>query len=222
MYLRDERVVFSAVKLMGASLLLALGICLYVEVGLGSDSIDVLLDGMTRTWGITLGQANLIFVATTLVIALVVNRKAVGIPSIISGVAASLLIDVINTAIVPLALASQNIVVRGCALCVGQLAMGGAYGILQTIAHGTNITDAIVRRTSEVMPGSYMAWRMLYDVVFMLMGVALGGVFGAGTVFYVVTNGATIKVAISTVHRVEAVAVHALCHSSSHRDRPAV
>lgn len=222
MYLRDERVVFSAVKLMVASLLLELGICLYVEVGLGSDSIDVLLDGMARTWGITLGQADQLFVAMTLVIALVVNRKAVGIPSIISGVAVSLLIDVINTAIVPLALASQKIVVRGCALCVGQLAMGGAYGILQTIAHGTNITDAIVRRTSEVMPGSYVAWRMLYDVAFMLMGVALGGVFGAGTVFYVVTNGVTIKVAISAVHHVEAVAVRVLCRFSSQCDRAAV
>ena len=203
MYLRDAHLVTSAVKLAVASVLIALGICLYVVAGLGSDSIDVLLDGMARTWGITLGQADQLFVAVTLVIALAVNRKAVGIPSIISGVAVSLLIDVINVAIVPLDLASQGVVVRGCALCVGQIAMGGAYGMLQTIAHGTNITDAIVRRTSEVAPGSYVIWRMVYDVAFMVAGMALGGVFGVGTVFYVVTNGVTIKVTIALVQRCE-------------------
>lgn len=182
----------AGVQALVASFMLAVGICLFVEVGLGSDSIDVLLDGMSRTFGITLGQADQIYVVVTTIIALVVNRRCVGIWSIVGGIAASLMVDAVNLVITPLELAEQAMPVRIVALLLGQLGISGAYGIYQTIAHGANATDAIALRLSEVLPGAYTVWRMVLDAVCLVTGAMIGGVFGVGTVLYVLVNGTIV------------------------------
>lgn len=184
--------VAAGVQTFVASFLLAAGICLFVEAGLGSDSIDVLLDGMSRSLGITLGQADQIYVLVTTVVALVVNRRRVGVWSIVGGFAASLMIDVVNGVVMPLELAQQALPVRAAALVLGQLGISCAYGIYQTIAHGMNVGDAIALRLSEVLPGSYTAWRMVYDGACLVAGVLIGGVFGVGTVLYVLVNGTIV------------------------------
>lgn len=191
------------VKLAVASVFLAIGICLYIEVSLGSDSIDVLLDGMSRTFGMTLGQADQIFVAVTLAIALLCNRKAVGAPSVIAMILGSLLIDTVNLWLDPLNLANQDIATRLVLLVLAQVALGGAYGVLQTVPRGTAFADAIVTRTSEIAPGSYVFWRLAYDAAYLLAGVALGGVFGVGTVFYIIVNGVSIKAAAKITAGIE-------------------
>lgn len=185
--------VAAGVQAFVASFLLAVGICLFVETGLGSDSIDVLLDGMSRSLGITLGQADQIYVLVTTIIALVVNRRCVGVWSIVGGLATSLMVDAVNAAIIPLELAQQGALVRAVALVGGQLGISCAYGILQTVAHGTNMGDAIVLRIAEVLPGSYTVWRMVYDGICLVVGALIGGVVGIGTVLYVLVNGAIVS-----------------------------
>lgn len=185
--------VWPAAKLVIASLCLAIGICLFVECGLGSDPIDVLLDGLNRTFGISLGQANLALNATVFIIGLLVNRAAIGAPSVVGAVLGSLFVDVINVEIAPLDLASQSLVVRIAALLAGQLALCACYGIMQTIPHGSNLSDALVQWVPTVAPGSYTVWRMVYDGLCLIGGALLGGVFGAGTVLSVLTTGAITR-----------------------------
>lgn len=137
------------------SAVMALGICFFVAVGLGSDSIDVLLDGMSRTFGITLGQAQLIFIAFMTLIAVVVNRKEVGVLSVLGGLTTGQFIDLFNTWVLPLGLAAQPIAIRVAALIVGQLLLSASYAILQTVRNGMNVTDAIVKKLAEVSGGGY-------------------------------------------------------------------
>ncbi len=204
-----------AAKLVVASLCLATGICLFVECGLGSDPIDVLLDGLNRTFGISLGQANLALNATVLVVGMVVNRAAIGAPSVIGAIMGSIFVDVVNVVVVPLDLASQSLVVRAAALAAGQLALCACYGIMQTIPHGSNLSDAVVQWVPTVAPGSYTVWRMAYDGLCLVAGALLGGVFGIGTVLSVLTTGAITRLFARGVRAADRVFVRGVAGERS-------
>lgn len=180
-------------KAILGSAVMALGICFFVAVGLGSDSIDVLLDGMSRTFGITLGQAQLIFITIMTVIAAAVNRKEVGVLSVLGGLAIGQFIDLFNIWVLPLELASQPIAVRVVALSAGQLLLSASYAILQTVRNGMNVTDAIVKKLAETPGGGYALWRTIYDGACLIAGMLIGGVFGVGTVLFVLVNGNLVK-----------------------------
>jgi len=181
--------VWQFVKLLVASFCLGLGICLFVECGLGSDPIDVLLDGANRTFGITLGQANLILNIAVFVMVMLVNRTAIGWPSVIGAVLGSLMADLVNPLIVSFDLIDQTLAWRVLALLLGQVSLCSCYGTMQTIPHGSNISDAFVQWVALVAPGAYTFWRMAYDALCFAVGVLWGGVFGVGTVMSVLTTG---------------------------------
>lgn len=179
----------TVVKLVVASFFLACGISLFIESSLGSDTIDVLLDGLNRTFGITIGQANLAFNITLFLLGLLVNRSALGVISIAGAVLGSLFADVVNPVVVGWDLAQQSLVLRIVAAVAGQLALCSCYGIMQTIPHGSNISDALVQWVARIAPGPYALWRSVYEGACLVIGVLLGGVFGPGTVFSVLTTG---------------------------------
>ena len=193
----------TGVKLVVASFCLACGICLFIESGLGSDPIDVLLDGLNRTFGISIGQANLALNIVVFIIGMVVNRAAIGVPSVIGALLGSLFADVVNAFIIPLDLEGQALAVRVGAVLLGQLALCGCYGIMQTIPHGSNISDAFVQWVARVAPGPYVAWRAVYDGSCLVIGYLLGGVFGVGTVFSVITTGAITRWVARLVRRID-------------------
>ena len=176
-------------KLLVASFCLGFGICLFVECGLGSDPIDVLLDGTNRTFGITLGQANLILNIFVFAIGMLVNRTAIGLSSVIGAILGSLMVDLVNPLVMSIDLIGQALAWRVLALLIGQVGLCCCYGIMQTIPHGSNISDAFVLWIASVAPGAYAFWRMAYDALCFAVGVLWGGVFGVGTVMSVLTTG---------------------------------
>ncbi len=189
-------------KALLGSAVMALGICLFVAVELGSDSIDVLLDGMSRTFGITLGQAQLIFTVVTTIVAFIVNRSRVGVLSVVGGIMTSQLIDLFNIWILPMDLAAQGLALRVAALLAGQVCLSASYAMLQAVRNGMNVTDAIAQKLGSVLPGGYAVWRTVIDAACLVGGMLIGGVFGVGTVLFVLVNGNLVKLFARLLARV--------------------
>lgn len=189
-------------KALLGSAVMALGICLFVAVELGSDSIDVLLDGMSRTFGITLGQAQLIFTVATTIVAFIVNRSRVGVLSVVGGIMTSQLIDLFNIWILPMDLAAQGFALRVAALLVGQVCLSASYAMLQAVRNGMNVTDAIAQKLGSALPGGYAVWRTVIDAACLVGGMLIGGVFGVGTVLFVLVNGNLVKLFARLLARV--------------------
>ena len=79
-----------------STIICAIGVCLFIEAGLGSDTIDVLVDGMHRHFSITLGQADQLFTFTFLILAFLCNRQYIGMPCIAYSIMIGFMIDFVN------------------------------------------------------------------------------------------------------------------------------
>lgn len=204
-YIRQR--IWQGSKLLAAAFCLGFGICMFIECGLGSDPIDVLLDGANRTFGISLGQANLMLNFAMFVIGLLVNRRAIGLPSVIGAVLGSLIVDMVNPLIIALDLSSKAMAWRVMALLIGQICLCCCYGIMQTIPHGSNISDAFVQWVASVSPGTYAFWRMMYDGLCFVIGSLWGGIFGIGTIVSVLTTGVCTRLIAGGVRMLDAAMI---------------
>lgn len=186
-----------------ATAVCALGVCLFVHAGLGCDTIDVLLEGAHRSFHITLGQADQIYAVLFFLLALLLNRRFVGIPSIVYTLSVGLLIDLFDLWLLPLKLSTHPYVLRLLYVVIGEFCFALSYAIFQTIEKGMNTVDAVVYYFVERTGLSYTWIRTIFDGLFFVIGIFLGGTFGIGTIFYVLSNGRMIPWCRRLVERVK-------------------
>lgn len=172
-----------------STMICAFGVCFYIHAQVGSDPIDMLVEGIHLKTQLTLGQADLLYSFVCLVLAAIVSRKHIGLVSIIYTLLIGILVDVANMVIEPLKLAEAGYAVRLLAVCLGQICFVVFYAIFQKIPRGMNTLDAIVFWVSEKLHISYAAARTGVDVFIFLLGLLLGGKAGIGTLIFVFTTG---------------------------------
>lgn len=172
-----------------STIICAIGVCLFIEAGLGSDTIDVLIDGMHRQFSITLGQADQIFTFTFLLLAFLCNRQYIGLPSIAYSIMIGFMIDFVNQWIMPLQLSEASFMIRILCVLLGQFCFALSYGIFQTVEKGMNTVDAVIYFLCKKTKFAYRWVRTIFDIIFFIMGIYLGGVIGIGTIFSVCFTG---------------------------------
>lgn len=172
-----------------ASLMIGLGISLFVASEMGADATTVFLDGMNRKTGIPVSAANQIIVGAVLVLALLLNRDAVGINTIIVVLFGGICVALPEKMISLWHVNEKGMHIRFASMVAAQLSMSAGYGWMQTFVSGMSGVDAflygIVKRTGV----PYMAVRTFFDAGFLICGWLLGGIVGIGTIFSVLTMG---------------------------------
>ncbi|MEG0274886.1 MAG: hypothetical protein RR690_07125 [Longicatena sp.] len=181
------------VETLFSTCICAIGVALFVEVGLGSDTIDVFVDGLHRTLNVSLGRADQLFSIFFLVFALLVNRRYIGWPSILYTLLIGFAIDFFNVFIIPMNLSEQSFIIRFLCIILAQLSFGMSYAIFQTVERGMNMVDAVIYFFVVRFKLSYVWIRTSLDIVFFLCGFLLGGVIGIGTVLSACLTGITTR-----------------------------
>ena len=87
---------FAAVNLTG------IGVALFIHANLGSDTVTVFVDGLSRLLGCSLGSASRIYNSLMLIIALLVARKHIGWCSVVYALSVGFLIDFYSELLLPL------------------------------------------------------------------------------------------------------------------------
>ncbi len=162
---------------------------MFLAIELGADTLTVFLDGMNRYFGIPASVTNQIVVGIILVLALLLNRKAVGLTTVIYVLAAGVCIELSSQIVSYWSLSTQPIALRVAAMVAAQLLMAAGYGWMQTFASGMMSIDAFLYGIVERWGVPYIAARGVFDLAFFLSGWALGGIIGIGTIFSVLTMG---------------------------------
>ena len=172
-----------------ATLLMGVGISLFVSCQLGSDPVTVFLDGFNKTTGISIGITDQFLNLCTLVLGIILNRKLIGISSIVNVLVLGMCIDIPTAIFIPLHISEQSLLIRILVLIIAQICLGTSFAWMQTFKSGMNPIDAIFFRIINRFNCRYFTIRVIYDGLYLLIGYILGGVIGIGTILSIVTNG---------------------------------
>lgn len=172
-----------------ATLLMGIGISLFVTCELGSDPVTVFLDGFYRTTGVSIGTTDQVLNLLLFIMGFCLNRSSIGISSIINVLVLGICINIPSVIFTPLNISNQSILIRILVLIFAQICLGTSFAWMQTFKSGMNPMDAIFYWIMKKSHCRYMTIRVVYDGLYLVIGYLLGGIIGIGTIFSIMTNG---------------------------------
>ena len=165
-----------------------LGVTLFLQTNLGSDPFNVFVQGLFRAlpwpdWaGMTHGRVHLLVSLLIMVVLLVVDRSYVGIGTVLCMALGGPIIDVYTLWLSPFLNETLPLAVRVPLLAVGCVILAFGMTIVIRSQAGTGPNDLVAVVLSDKLRKPFGPVRIGVDLTFALVGLALGGVVGLGTV----------------------------------------
>lgn len=165
-----------------------LGVTLFLQTNLGSDPFNVFVQGLFRAlpwpdWaGMTHGRLHLLVSLLIMVVLLVVDRSYVGIGTVLCMALGGPIIDVYTLWLSPFLNETLPLAVRVPLLAVGCVILAFGMTIVIRSQAGTGPNDLVAVVLSDKSGKPFGPVRIGVDLTFALVGFALGGVVGVGTI----------------------------------------
>lgn len=165
-----------------------LGVTLFILADLGSDPFNVLVQGIFKTlsgitgWEVlTHGRVHIVICFLIILVLLVVDRSYVKIGTILCMVCGGPIIDMFTIVLGPVISGIESLVIKIIILALGCVIL--AYGMTIVIKSdaGTGPNDLVAVVISDKRKKKFSIVRVLVDVAFVIVGFALSGSFGIGT-----------------------------------------
>ena len=165
-----------------------LGVTLFLQTDLGSDPFNVFIQGLYRAlpwpaWAaMTHGRVHLLVSLLILVALLVIDRSYVGIGTVLCMALGGPIIDLYTLWLSPFIHPGLPLPVRLGLLVAGCLILAFGMTIVIRSQAGTGPNDLVAVVLSDKLRKPFGPVRIGVDLTFALVGLALGGVVGLGTV----------------------------------------
>lgn len=165
-----------------------LGVTLFLQTNLGSDPFNVFVQGLFRAipwpeWaGMTHGRVHLLVSLLIMVVLLVVDRSYVGVGTVLCMALGGPIIDVYTLWLAPFLNETLPLAVRVPMLAVGCVILAFGMTIVIRSQAGTGPNDLVAVVLSDKSGKPFGPVRIGVDLTFALVGFALGGVVGIGTI----------------------------------------
>lgn len=177
---------FAAINLTG------IGVALFVQANLGSDTITVFIDGLKNVLGMSLGESSRVYNVIALVIALLLSRKDIGWCTIVYAFAVGYSMDFYSELFSNLDIMKMNIEIRLIVVLLGQVSLSISYALLIIYRKGMNQMDAISYGIVHRCNLSYSVVRTIINVILLITGWMMGGVVGIGSFIAMATTGYSV------------------------------
>lgn len=171
-----------------------LGVTLFLQSALGTDTFTVFIQGLSRVFGLTVGTVHVIVLCILMVAMLLTTRGYVKPGTVVCAFCGGPIIDAFTWLLqgavnewspLPLRVASM---LAGCAV----LALGMSIVINSNAGTGPNDLVAII--LSDRLPRFEFRWvRVACDLFFVAAGFLLGGTVGAGTIVAALFTGPLVQ-----------------------------
>ena len=165
-----------------------LGVALFLQTNLGSDSFNVFVQGLFRSFTqiaafpMTHGRVHLIVSLLIMVVLLVVDRSYVGIGTVLCMALGGPIIDVCTLWLAPFLNEGLPLPLRVGLLAVGCVILAFGMTIVIRSQAGTGPNDLVAVVLSDKSGKPFGPVRIGVDLAFVLIGFVLGGVVGVGTI----------------------------------------
>ena len=165
-----------------------LGVTLFLQSDLGSDPFNVFVQGLFRgiPWpafaAMTHGRTHLLVSLGILLVLLAVDRSYVGIGTVLCMALGGPIIDVYTLWLSPVIHGGLPLPLRLALLVAGCVILAFGMTIVIRSQAGTGPNDLVAVVLSDKLRKPFGPVRIGVDLTFALVGLALGGVVGLGTV----------------------------------------
>lgn len=165
-----------------------LGVTLFLQSDLGSDPFNIFVQGLFRgiPWpafaAMTHGRTHLLVSLVILLVLLAVDRSYVGIGTVLCMALGGPIIDVYTLWLSPVIHGGLPLPLRLALLVAGCVILAFGMTIVIRSRAGTGPNDLVAVVLSDKLRKPFGPVRIGVDLTFALVGLALGGVVGLGTV----------------------------------------
>jgi uncharacterized membrane protein YczE len=180
--------------------LFAFGIVLLYESRLGLSPWDVLNQGVAKHTPLSFGTAN---IAIALALLLVARRlrTRIGPGTIANAILIGVFIDLLLRVDAIDSLSETSVIARGALLVTGIAVIGLGSALYIGAAFGAGPRDSVMLGLSQLTGVRIGAIRALIEVSVTVVGFALGGTVGIGTLAFALGIGPTVEVAFWALSR---------------------
>ena len=173
------------------------GVALYVKTNIGSDPFTVFTQGLSMLLNISIGQANMIILATLITIIFLVGRKHINIGTLICVVGVGPIIDLGVKLSSYFAIESLGLISKMLVVVLGCVIIAIGFSILSASNLGVAPNDIIPFLIQEKTNYQYRWIRISLDAtLFVVGGILLNGVYGIGTVISLLLTGPFIQICL--------------------------
>lgn len=185
--LRGQNLRRRVVQLLFGLVLFGVGIALMLQSGLGLPPWDVLHQGLTEQFGLSVGTWSIIisFVVLLLWIPL---KERYGIGTVFNAIVIGLIID-LGALVIP---EPKNIWLEVLMLAGGILIIGVASGLYIGANLGPGPRDGLMTAIARRGP-SIRLTRWGLEVAVLVTGILMGGTFGVGTIAFALLIGPIVQ-----------------------------
>lgn len=172
------------------SIIMGIGAALAVKGGQGADPLSAFWDGLSKTFNITLGEANLLVSLVMLIVAAILDYKQLNIGTILNPLFLSWTADlIINQISTP-----DTFILQLIQCLIGVILMGVGVGLYASADIGKGVYDAIVFSLVDKTKFKLQHIRNVFDAIFLLSAFLLGGSLGLATFIAVLLIGKVISI----------------------------
>ena len=182
---------------------IGIAVALFLESGLGSDSVGLLCDGIRHTFLISFGNASLFYNLLIILIACLVARKNMGLGTVVYALVSGYFIDFYSWILTDIHLAEEDMLIRILAFAIGQCCLSLGLALLIQLNLGMNALDAVLYKIQNHTNFSYTIMRTGCDISYVVIGTVLGGTFGAGTICSVLVTGTMVTMITNIIGRIQ-------------------
>lgn len=173
------------------------GEALLIDASLGQSPWVVLADGLSKTFGVTIGEATFLTSIVVLLLWIPLKRKP-GLGTVMNIIVIALAIDVMT----PLLPTPTNVLAQLIEALIGILLVGLASALYITCNVGAGPRDGLMTGLNEKTGVRVGRVRTGIEVVVLSIGWLLGGVVGFGTLLFALLIGQSVAISFGLVERI--------------------
>lgn len=170
-----------------------LGITLFLLAELGSDAFTVMVQGIARQSGLSIGTCQVITFIVLMVVMLVTTKGYVKPGTAVCALCGGWIIDFFLWLLKDLVTVQSPIMLRGAVMILGCVVLSFGMSIVVKSNSGTGPNDLVAIILTDKLGAKrklpFGIVRVICDVTFIVIGVLLGGTFGIGTIVAAVLIG---------------------------------
>lgn len=199
---RGARLAVRALVVVASIYLMAFSFALYLKAGLGSDSISLLVDGVNRTFGLRPGTASNLTNLVLFLVMLLFNRGSIGFATVVSAFCTGTFLQ-LNLDLLDALSGGAPFPLWLCVLMplAGSVLNAAGIGLYLTMDLGASPFDGTVLTLERLTPLSYQNAMYAVNAFFFVLGAALGGVWGYGTVAAAALSGVLFQRSLKLMGR---------------------
>lgn len=176
-----------------SSILFAFCILCFIYAGLGSDSITVFEEGLSKFFSMSIGSAINCYNFTVIILVLLLSRDKMGWATILNAIVIGSIVNIIEPLIKPILLLSSGIPFRIILFILGELICAIACALLIISGAGMSAIDALSYVVAHIFNIEFKYGRILIDAFLMLAGYLMGGIVGIGSILTIILTGPLIS-----------------------------